>query len=131
MKVLICEDEAVNRRILESLLPMWGYEVSATASGEDAWTQLREPDGPRFAILDWMMPGVSGIDLVRRLRSEPTSRYVYVILLTAKDTRADLVEGLEAGADDYLAKPFDPLELRGRMDAARRALATRPLGGVG
>ncbi|MBT8484561.1 MAG: hybrid sensor histidine kinase/response regulator [Phycisphaerales bacterium] len=122
MKVLICDDEAVSRRMLESVLPIWGFEPTTTESAKEAWEALLQPDAPRLAIIDWVMPELSGLELVRRLRSQRRPHYVYVIVLTGRHSRDELVEGLSAGADDYVVKPFHPSELRGRLHAARRAL---------
>ncbi|MGH9452142.1 MAG: GGDEF domain-containing response regulator [Terriglobia bacterium] len=122
MRVLIAEDDPVSRRVLQAHLSKWGYDVQATRDGQEAWDALRQADAPRLAILDWMMPSLDGIDVVRRLRKEPGAAYVYVVLLTAKGQKEDLLEGLEAGADDYLTKPFDAHELQARLRTGRRIL---------
>lgn len=120
MKVLIAEDDRVSQRLLEALLRKWGYDVVVAADGEEAWRLLEKEDPPRLAILDWMMPGRAGDQICRDLRARNKEPYIYVIMLTAKGKRKDLIEGLEAGADDYLTKPFDPHELRSRLRAGCR-----------
>jgi DNA-binding response OmpR family regulator len=98
LRVVIAEDDAVSRRILETLLRKWGYEVTTTLDGEAAWEVLRGPNAPSLAILDIMMPGIDGLELCRRLRNSPTSVPPYIILLTAKQGVREIVEGIEAGA---------------------------------
>jgi sigma-B regulation protein RsbU (phosphoserine phosphatase) len=120
MKILIAEDNATSRRILESVLAKWGYEVVSACDGNEAWDKLQENNAPRLIILDWMMPGKNGIELCRKLRSRDNVDPIYIILLTARDDKNDLVEGLSAGADDYIAKPFNTEELRARIDVGRR-----------
>lgn len=121
-KVLIAEDDAISRRLLSASLQRAGFEVIATESGVEAWERLCEVDAPRLAVLDWMMPGLDGTEVCRRLRRSQEMGYVYVILLTARDQQEDVVAGLQAGADDYLTKPFDQLELRSRVAAGERIL---------
>ncbi len=131
MQVLIADDDAVTRRALRVTIEPWGYEVVEAATGTDAWDVLREGTPPPLAIVDWMMPGMDGPELCRRVRSAQGSRPAYLILLTAKRDRTDLVAGLDAGADDYITKPFDRDELRARLQVGVRviglqqALATR------
>jgi len=120
MKVLIAEDDSISRRMLEAFLVKWGYEVLVAREGEEAWRVLHENNAPRLAILDWMMPGRDGIDICRSVRQWKGRPYVYILLLTARGQKEDIVEGLEAGADDYVTKPFDPYELRARLRAGRR-----------
>jgi DNA-binding response OmpR family regulator len=119
-KVLIAEDDPVSRSILDAFLSRWGYEVVVTADGTEAWEILQQPAPPRLLILDWMMPGMSGVDICRRLRQEDQSPPLYVILLTSRARAEDVVQGLEAGADDYISKPFNREELRARTRAAAR-----------
>ncbi|MGH9661723.1 MAG: GGDEF domain-containing response regulator [Bryobacteraceae bacterium] len=121
MRILIAEDDAISRRLLETILGKWGYEVVVAVDGDQAWDSLQAEDAPRLAILDWMMPGKDGIEVCRRVR-ERTAPYVYVLLLSAKSQREDLVHGMEAGADDYITKPFDANELKVRLRAGRRIL---------
>jgi diguanylate cyclase (GGDEF)-like protein len=123
MKILIADDDIISSRVLEGFLKKWGYEVRVTADGEEAWQALQEEDAPQMAILDWMMPRVDGVEVCRRLRQRGPEPYVYALLLTAKGQKQDVVEGIEAGADDYLTKPFDPGELQARLRAGRRILA--------
>ena len=120
--VLIAEDDPVFRRILQSCLQSWNYKVRAFANGLDAWNVLQQEHAPRMAILDWMMPGMDGIEMCRRIRGLQQDPYRYVLLLTAKDDKHDVVQGLEAGADDYLTKPFDVDELHARVRAGKRIL---------
>ena len=122
MKILIAEDDPVSATLLQTLLTQWDYEVVITENGDDALSVLSADDGPSLAILDWIMPGLSGPDVCRKVRSASTSRPLYLILLTRLGKRDNIVEGLEAGADDYLAKPFDAAELRARVQAGRRVV---------
>jgi two-component system cell cycle response regulator len=122
MKILIADDEQVSRRMLQRLLTMWGYEVIAADDGKRAWEELNRPDAPRIALLDWMMPGRNGVDLCRDMRAHRPEPYTYILLLTAKEGKESVVEGLESGADDYLTKPFHPQELRARLRVGIRLL---------
>jgi diguanylate cyclase (GGDEF)-like protein len=120
MRILIAEDDWTSRIALAGVLKKNGYEVITTVNGAEAWEALQQPDSPRLAILDWMMPEMDGLEVVRRVRALPTELPPYLILLTAKDGKSDIVTGLDAGANDYLAKPFDPGELRARVEVGRR-----------
>jgi len=120
MKILIAEDDLVSRKMLEATLNRWGYDIVITSDGEAAWKALQEPDAPRLAILDWMMPGLDGVDVCRNARARQGAEPTYIILLTAKGNKADIVDGLQAGADDYVVKPFDRDELRARVQAGVR-----------
>ena len=122
MRILIAEDDVVSRHLLEATLQKWGYEVIATADGLEALEVLRQPDGPSLAILDWMMPGMDGAEVCLKARELAAGRLLYIILLTAKGRKEDIVEGLTAGADDYVIKPFDRAELKARMNAGERVL---------
>jgi len=122
MKVLIAEDDRVSRSLLTATVRNAGHEVVATKDGEEAWEVLQRPDGPRLAVLDWMMPGIDGVEICRRLRRSEATEYCYVILLTTKNRQEEVVTGLEAGADDYITKPYDPMELRSRIRAGQRIL---------
>lgn len=122
MRILIAEDDPVSRRILEAKLVKWGYEVVTTCDGDEAWSALQAKDAPRLAILDWMMPGVNGVELCRRMRADAGEPYTYIILLTALQREEDLVTGMEAGADDYITKPFKSNELQMRVRAGRRII---------
>lgn len=122
VRILLAEDEPGTRRLLEANLAQWGYEVVACADGAQAWELLGRDDAPRLALFDWMMPALDGVELCRRIRQQAREHYTYVILLTAKSRLEDLVEGMDAGADDYVTKPFDPHELKVRLRAGRRIL---------
>jgi len=122
MRILIAEDEAVSRRLLERKLLMWGYQVTVCSNGVDAWRALECEDAPHLAILNWMMPGMDGVQICREVRKQNRKHYTYVILLTARDQKEDIVEGIEAGADDYVTKPFNPHELNVRVRAGKRVL---------
>ena len=121
MKILIADDDSVSRRLLQNYLQKWGYEVTAAQDGAEAW-RLFEGGLFPMVITDWMMPGMDGSGLLRRIRASPRPGYVYAILLTAKSQKEDLVEGMEAGADDFLTKPFDRDELRVRLRAGERII---------
>ena len=121
-RVLIVEDDPMFRRILCSWLESWGYQVTVAEDGAMAWEMLQNIRPPHLLILDWMMPKLNGIDLCRLVRERAGSPYQYILLVTAKDDTQDLVRGLEAGADDYLSKPFDRNELRARLRTGRRIL---------
>jgi two-component system cell cycle response regulator len=120
MRVLIAEDEPLARHLLRRTLEGWGYEVVAAFDGDEAWRALDTDDRPTIAILDWMMPGLDGVEICRRLRQASARPYVYVLMLTARGRREDVVAGLNAGADDIVAKPFDHLELQARLRTAVR-----------
>jgi two-component system cell cycle response regulator len=122
MKILIADDEPVSRRMLHGLLTKWGYDVVSVEDGKAAWERLNTPDAPRIALLDWMMPGQNGVDVCREMRAHRPLPYTYILLLTAKDTKESVVEGLESGADDYLTKPFHPQELKARLRVGLRLL---------
>ena len=122
MKILIADDDAVPRRMLQATLERWDYEVVEARDGEEAWQVLQGEDAPKLAILDWLMPGLDGLELCRRIRALADAPYRYLILLTGRDSKADVVEGMEAGADDYLTKPFHRHELQVRLRAGRRIL---------
>ncbi len=122
MRILIAEDDPISCRILTANLTKWGHEVVVTRNGHDAWQALHVQNAPSLAILDRVMPDVDGIEICRQLREEKTDSPIHVILLTSLNRREDLLEGLEAGADDYLTKPLDAHELRARLQAAGRIL---------
>ena len=120
MKILIAEDDFTSRIMLTGILKMENYEVTATVNGVEAWNVLQKPDAPALVILDWVMPVMGGMDVVRQVRALPTDRPPYIIMLTIKGEKTDIIAGLGAGANDYLAKPFDPGELQARVAVGRR-----------
>jgi len=122
MKILIAEDDRITCRILENLLIEQGYEVVVTRDGNEAWKILRREDAPQLVILDWMMPGMDGVEICKKLQAKETGRYIYIIFLTAKIRKNDIAAGLDAGADDYVTKPFDEKELRARVRVGFRIL---------
>jgi len=122
VKILIAEDDAISRRLLETILRKWGYEVLVAVDGGQAWEELQKENAPRLAILDWMMPEMDGVEVCGKVRERTGSPYVYILLLSAKSQREDLVKGMESGADDYITKPFDANELKVRLRAGRRIL---------
>jgi diguanylate cyclase (GGDEF)-like protein len=122
MRVLAAEDNPVFQSMLRTLLRKWGYEAIIAQDGDEAWRILEAPDPPRLAVLDWMMPGMDGVQVCQRLRTSRRDTYTYVLLLTARTESEDLVAGMDAGADDYLTKPFNAQELRVRLRAGRRIL---------
>jgi len=119
MRLLIADDDPVSSRLLEATLQRLGHDVVKVASGTDALSALLAPDGPRLAIVDWMMPGLDGPAVCRKVRERP-SPYVYLVLLTSRDRREDMFQGLEAGADDFLTKPLNPVELQARLRCGER-----------
>ena len=122
MKILIAEDDAISRRLLDTILRKWGYDVVIAYNGGQAWEELQKEDAPRLAILDWMMPEMDGVEVCSKVRERTDAPYVYILLLSAKSQREDLVKGMESGADDYITKPFDANELKVRLRAGRRIL---------
>lgn len=122
MKILIAEDDVVSRRLLEATLVRWGYQVTVTHNGVEAWTVLQREDAPPLAVLDWMMPGIDGIEVCRLVRGLQRSTPPYLIILTAKGRREDIVTGLKAGANDYVTKPFHREELRARVQVGMRVV---------
>ena len=120
MKVLIADDDTVTRKVLEANLKKWGYEVVSCADGTEALSALDREEPANLVILDWMMPAMTGVEICRHIRESGRKAYTYVILLTGKTETAEVVEGLEAGADDYITKPFDTNELKVRVRAGAR-----------
>ena len=120
MRILIAEDDFTSRTVLAGVLKREGHEVTAAVNGAEALQLLQQADAPALAILDWMMPEMDGTEVVRRVRTLKTNRQPYIIILTIKGEKVDIITGLEAGANDYLAKPFDPGELRARVGVGRR-----------
>ncbi|HVQ77890.1 MAG TPA: response regulator transcription factor, partial [Candidatus Binatia bacterium] len=122
MKILIAEDDRVSRRLLDANLRNWGHEVLELADGTAAWEAMQRDDAPDLAIVDWMMPGLDGVEICRRARARSPVRPLYVILLTARTRPEDIVLALDAGADDYVTKPFDAAELRARVGVGIRVV---------
>jgi len=122
VRILVADDDAISRRMMGMMLRQMGYEVDSAANGREALDKLMEPDGPRLALIDWMMPEMDGPDVCRRLRAANGLQYVYVILLTSKNSKEALVEGLDAGADEYLTKPCSAEELKARLRTGERIL---------
>ncbi len=122
MKILIAEDSVVSTHLLCATLRKWGYDVIVATNGNQAWAELQKEDAPQLAILDWQMPGLTGPDVCRRVRKATEKQYAYLLLLTSRHLKEDMVEGMESGADDYVTKPFNPLELKARLRAGRRIL---------
>jgi two-component system, cell cycle response regulator len=122
MRILIADDSNVSRHLLESIVRKWGYQVITTADGNQAWDALQRADAPRMAILDWMMPGLTGPEVCRLVRQKGIEPYTYILLLTSRTQKEDVIEGMTAGADDYVVKPFDQQELNVRLRAGRRII---------
>lgn len=122
MKILVADDDPVSRRMIERMLQRSGYEVVTVKDGRQAADELSKQNGPRLALIDWMMPELDGPGVCREMRSRHDNSYVYILLLTSKQSSQDIVEGLEAGADDYLTKPWQAGELKARLDTGRRIL---------
>ena len=122
MRILIADDDSMSLRLLEKTLERDGYEVTAVTNGRKAVEEMCRPEGPRLALLDWVMPGLDGPAICREVRKQRGLRHVHLVLLTSKNSKKDIVQGLESGADDYLIKPFDPEELRARLLTGLRIL---------
>ena len=120
MKVLIADDSATSRAMLRTALSHWGYEVVLAEHGAQAWDILAQPEAPAMAILDWVMPHMTGPEVCRKVRETRREPYTYILLLTSKNSKGETVEGLEAGADDYIVKPFDQHELQVRLRVGKR-----------
>ncbi len=123
MRILIAEDDRVSCSVLEASLRKWGHEVVVTCDGQAAWEVLQRDDAPKLAVLDWMMPELDGVEVCRRVRALPRREPTYLILLTAKHHKEDIVAGLDSGADDYITKPFDRQELQSRIRVGERIVA--------
>ena len=122
MKLLIAEDDPVSRRLLQNYLQKWGHEVVATTNGAEAWQRFQAEPFP-LVISDWNMPEMDGLELVKRIRAQPDRGYSYIILVTDKSQKEDVVTGMDAGADDFITKPFDRDELHARLRAGERIVA--------
>ena len=121
MKILLAEDSAFYRSVITNHLKQWGFDFLVAQNGKEAWKLLLRPDGPRLAILDWVLPEIEGVELCRRLRNRAEGDgYVYTLLLTGKSQKEEMLEAMDAGADDFLAKPFDPAELKAHLLVGKR-----------
>jgi sigma-B regulation protein RsbU (phosphoserine phosphatase) len=123
VSVLVADDDPMSRRILEAMLRKQDFDVVIATDGLEAWEQLRRPDGPNIALLDWTMPGLDGVEVCKRVRTLALAVPRYLILVTGRSAREDVLEGLGAGADEYVTKPSDPQELQARMQTGRRLVA--------
>lgn len=119
MHVLIAEDDPISLRLTSKILTSWGYRVTESTDGQTAWNLLQEDPAP-IVILDWRMPGLDGLTLCRRMRESEAHKSIYILLLTGMEGKANLIQGLEAGADDYLEKPVDPAQLKARLNVGVR-----------
>jgi len=122
-QILVADDSPLFRDMLQKMLLEWGYQVIVVSDGQQAWDSLRQPNGPRLALLDWMMPGMEGAEVCRQVRAGIRDRYVYIMLLSVRADLEDVVTGMESGADDSIVKPFQVDELHARLRAGRRVLA--------
>src|SRR5437016_2433487 len=122
MNVLVADDDSITRTLLQAILPSWGHTVHLVEDGAAAWAALAGDEALEAAILDWSMPGLDGLEVCRRVRALPPPRFVYTILLTARADKDDVLRGFEAGADDYVTKPFDRDELFARLEVGARFL---------
>jgi len=125
VKILIAEDEFTTRMLLQVSLENWGYRVESVADGQEAWSVLKQKDAPHIAILDWEMPELDGPEVCRRVKEMEIDNPPYIILLTARDGKKDIVQGFDAGADDYMIKPFNDNELQARVRVAVRQVRTQ------
>lgn len=121
-RILVAEDDPLSRMWLQTVLESWQYEVVAVTNGDEAIHMMDGDDAPQLVLLDWLMPGMDGIDVCRRLKSDPQGRFCYILMLTSRSGTADIVEALNAGADDFISKPFEPEELRVRLRVGERIL---------
>lgn len=122
MKILIAEDDAISRKILERILRIWDYDVVAVTNGKEAWQALQKEDAPKLVLLDWMMPEMHGVEVCQKIRAVETDDLAYIILLTAKSAKGDIVKGLDSGANDFVSKPFNKDELRARLSVGEKIL---------
>jgi phosphoserine phosphatase RsbU/P len=125
VKILIAEDEFTTRMMVQVCLENWGYRVESVTNGIAAWAELQKPDAPHIAILDWEMPELDGVEVCRRAKELETVSPPYILLLTSRDSKTDIVKGFDAGADDYMTKPFNDNELRARVRVAERLVRTQ------
>jgi DNA-binding response OmpR family regulator len=125
MEVLIADDGLTIRRLLETYLTKWGYQVVSVSDGNEAWKELQNPDAPRLVILDWLMPGMDGVDVCRKVRQLAHGNLFYIIIFTSLEDKKDLVTALEAGADDFIIKNFDKDELQARVKVGERVASLK------
>jgi phosphoserine phosphatase RsbU/P len=123
LKILIVEDDSIARQVIQAQLRRWGHQAISAEDGEAGLGEMQKPDAPRLAILDWMLPGMEGPELCRRIRALPEKPYAYIVMLTSKRREEEIVAAFEAGADDFLSKPAHPGELRARVEAGIRLIA--------
>lgn len=124
-RVLVADDDRTTVALLRATLQGWGLEVVVAHDGDEAWSAVQQDARVGLAVLDWGMPGLDGLEVCRRIRADATRAHLHVLLLTARESPADLVCGLEAGADDFLSKPFDPEVLQARVNVGLRVLTLR------
>lgn len=122
MRILIAEDDITSKTILTAILSKWCYDPLPVCDGKAAWEEMQKHDAPKLAILDWIMPGLDGIEVCRRIRNMETTDPPYIIILTSKDKKSDIVKGLEAGGNDYISKPYDNAELHARIKVGKRMI---------
>ncbi len=120
MRLLVAEDDRISLLKIVSMLEKWGYDVVACENGLQAWERIQKEDGPNLLLLDWMMPGLNGLDVCRKVRALAREPYCYILLLTSRREKNDIIRGMDAGADDYITKPFSPHELKVRLRAGQR-----------
>jgi len=125
MKILIADDSLTIRKLLESYLTDWGYEITSAANGSEAWNLLQQPDAPLLVILDWLMPGIDGIEVCRRVRQLENGKLFHIIILTSLDAKGNLIAALEAGADDFISKRFDADEFQARIKVGERIVSLK------
>jgi diguanylate cyclase (GGDEF)-like protein len=123
LRVIVAEDDASSRHLVQHFLKQWGFDSNVASDGNQAWDLLQSKDVPTIAIFDWVMPGLEGVELCRKVRRLSRQHYTYVLLLTSKTEKQDVIEGLGAGADDYVSKPFNPKELQARLLVAQRIIS--------
>lgn len=127
MKILIAEDDAISQIMLNAMVVKAGYEPVLTGNGLNAYEILAKPDAPKLAVLDWMMPGMDGVEVCRKIRELKSDQPAYLILLTSRDNREDIVHGLKSGANDYIVKPYDVEELQVRIGVGRKVVELQSL----
>jgi len=122
MKILVADDDITSRKILESTLKKWNFEVVTASNGKEAWEIIQSENSPKMIVLDWIMPGLDGLEICIKVRELVRKDYIYIILLTSKNNKEDIIKGLDSGADDYITKPFNPHELKARVNAGKRII---------